>query len=81
MPSALPPNGNPFGYLNCLSPEDEECLRSLGKKPGKLVHQYVLNLVCLFYLDADPYTVHTRLDQNLLVLVSRHYQRIEKDLR
>ncbi len=57
-------------HLDWLPPEDYEALRALHHEPRKLVAQYPLNFVCLFDLDAYPYRVDGRLDEDALILVS-----------
>lgn len=42
--------------------------------------QYVLNLVGLLDLDADPYAVHTRFYEDLLILIAGYCERIEQNL-
>lgn len=41
----------------------------------------MLNLISLLDFDANADTVDTGLDQNSFILISRHSQRIQKDLR
>ena len=53
-----------------LSPQYEESLRSLCQKPRKLVDQYILDLICLLYFDADSNTVDARFHQDFLILVA-----------
>lgn len=65
----------PSPYLDWFSPQDKECLCSLGQESCELVDEDILNLVGLLDLDADAHTVDTRLDEDLLVLVARNYQR------
>lgn len=43
------------------------------------MHQYVLDLICLLDLDADPDAVHTWFYQNLFVLVPGDGQGVEED--
>ncbi len=66
-------------YLYSLPPQYEKSLRPLCQKPCKLVHQDILNLVCLLNLNTDAYAVDTGLDQNSFVFVSGDSQRIEQD--
>jgi hypothetical protein len=44
------------------------------------VHQNILNLVCLFNLDAYPYAVDAWLDQDSLILIARDSQRGQENL-
>lgn len=67
--------------LDGLPPQNEERLGSLSQEPCELMDQNVLNLVCLLDLDAYSYTVDTWLDVYTLILVSRHGERIQDDLR
>lgn len=66
-------------YLNSLSPQDKERLRSLRQKPRELMHQDILNIICLFYLDANPHTIHRRLYEHLFILVSGYVEGVEED--
>lgn len=65
--------------LNRFPPQDVERLSSLCQESRELVDQNVLDLVCLFDLDAYPHAVDTGLDVHALVLVSRHSKRIQDD--
>ena len=68
-------------YLDWLSSENEECLRSLRQKSHKLVHQDVLNLIRLLDFDADSDGINAGFNQHLLVFISGNDQWIEDDLR
>ena len=45
------------------------------------MYQDVLNLVGLLNLYANTSTVDTRLDQDSLILIPGHYQRVQEDFR
>lgn len=45
------------------------------------MHQYVLNLVCLFDSYADSNAVDAGFYQDLFILVSCHCERVEEDFR
>jgi len=64
-------------YLDRFPPQNEERLCSLGEETSKLVHQNMLNLVCLFYAYAHSDAIYARLYQDLLVLISRYCQRVQ----
>lgn len=57
-------------YFDSLSPQYKERFCSLRQKSRKLVYQYILNLVSLFDLDADPHAVDARLNKDFLVFIS-----------
>lgn len=63
-------------YLDRFPPENEESLRALGQEPSELVHEDVLDLIGLLDLDADADAVDARFDEDLLIVVSRHGQRV-----
>jgi hypothetical protein len=65
-------------YLYGLPPQNEEGLGALCQEARKLVHQYVFYLVRLLDLYAYPHTVDAGLNEDLLVLVSRHGKRVEE---
>lgn len=67
-----------WSNLDGLPPEDEKGLGALCQEAGELVHQDVFDLVGLLDLDAYPYAVDGRLDQDTLVLVARNGQRSQK---
>lgn len=64
-------------YLDWLPTQDKEGLRSLGQEPRELVHQDILNLVRLLYLDADANTVDAGLDEDSLVFIPGDSERVE----
>lgn len=64
--------------LHWFPPQYEKWLRSLRQESRKLVYQHMLNLICLFYSYADSHTVHTGLDEDLLILISRNSHRIQQ---
>lgn len=66
-------------YLHRFPSKDKEGLRALGEKSGKLVHQNVLNLVCLLYAYADSDTVDAWFNEHLLIFVAGDGERIEQD--
>lgn len=66
-------------HLDWFPPQYEKGLGSLLQEACELVHQDVLNLVCLLDLDADAHGVDGWLDQDALVLVTRNSQRRQKD--
>ncbi len=43
------------------------------------MHQNLLNIIRLLNLDANPYTVDARLDQDPLILISCDNERIQQD--
>lgn len=61
-------------YLNWLPPQNEKGLRPLCQESRKLMHKDVLNLVRLFDLDTDSYTVDAGFNEYPLILVARHVQ-------
>jgi len=71
----------PIPYLNRLPPQNEERLSALRQKPSELVNQDMFYFIGLLDLYTDAYTIDTRLDEDLLVLVSRYCQRIQEELR
>ena len=74
------PNGRAgSAYLDSLSPQDEECLGSLRQESREFVYQDILYIIRLFYLDAHTHTIHRRLYQHLLVLISGYMERVQED--
>lgn len=71
----------PISHLNGLPSQDKKGLRPLGEESGELVDQNMLNFIRLFDLYTNPHTVDAGLNEHLLVLVARHGQRVEEDLR
>jgi hypothetical protein len=65
-------------YLYGLPPQNKKGLRTLCQKACELVHKYVFYLVRLLYLYAYPHAVDTGLNEDLLVLVPRHGERVEE---
>jgi hypothetical protein len=59
-----------WSYRHRFPPQYEECLRSLGQEPSELVHENMLDLVCLLYPYADPHTIDRWLDKDSLFLIS-----------
>ena len=45
------------------------------------MYQYILDVICLFYLDAHAHTIDRWLYQDLLILISGYVERVEEDLR
>ena len=65
LPSQSVPIKSPSArnlYLYSLPPQDKKCLRPLRQEPCKLMHQNMLDLIRLFDLNTDAYTVDTGLD-------------------
>lgn len=75
-PSSISLHPNNKTNLNRLPPENKEVLRSLRQEPRELVHQNMLNLICLLDLDADTDRVDTGLDEDPLVLITGYRERI-----
>ena len=67
--------GKRGSHLDRFPPENEERFGSLRQKTSELMDEDVLNLVRLLDLDAYPNAVDTRLNEDLLVLVSCDGQR------
>eukprot|EP01023_Acetabularia_acetabulum_P052221 TRINITY_DN57887_c0_g1_i1.p2 TRINITY_DN57887_c0_g1~~TRINITY_DN57887_c0_g1_i1.p2 ORF type:complete len:148 (-),score=18.54 TRINITY_DN57887_c0_g1_i1:71-514(-) len=60
-----------------LAAENHKVLGALHQEPQELLAENHLNLVGLLDADRDPHRVDRRLDQHLLVLVTRDHQRVE----
>ena len=67
-------------YLHGLPPQYEECFRSLSQKPREFMHKYILDLIGLLDLDANPYAIYAGLYEHLLVLIARNGQRVQQHL-
>jgi len=67
--------------LNRLSPQDEEGFGSLCQETSEFVDQYMFNFVGLLNFYAHPNAIDAGFDEDLLILVSRDGQRIQKHLR
>lgn len=65
-------------YFDRLPSQNEERLGSLGKKASKLVDKDVFDFIRLFYPYAHSDAVHTGFNEDLLVLIPRNRQRIQK---
>jgi hypothetical protein len=65
--------------FNGLASQDEEGFGTLSEEASELVDKNSLNLVCLLDLDADAHTVDTRLDEDLLILVTCDDQGVQKN--
>lgn len=67
-------------YLDGLPPEDKEGLGALLQEPSEFMDQDMLDFIRLFYPNADANAVDTGFDENLLILVARNGQGVEKKL-
>ena len=56
--------------LDGLPSQYEERFCPLRQEPCEFVDQDVLDFICLLDLDADTYAVHTRLDEDFLILIA-----------
>lgn len=67
-------------YLNRFSPENHEILGSHHHKSGEFVTQDPLQVVDLFYGDAYPHAVYTRLDEHFFPAVPANLNGREQQL-
>lgn len=67
-------------YLDGLPPEDKEGLGALLQEPSEFMDQDMLDFIRLLYPNADANAVDTGFDENLLILVARNGQGVEKKL-
>ena len=63
-------------YLNRLPPQNKERFRALRQKTRELVNENMFYFIGLLDLYTDAYTIDTRFDEDLLVLVSRDRERV-----
>lgn len=64
-------------YLYRFASQNEEGFGSLSQESGELVYQDILNLIGLFYPDANSHTVDARFYEDLLVLIAGNGQWVE----
>ena len=63
--------------LDWLPPKYKESLRPLCQESGKLMNEYIFDLVRLLDLDAKAHTVDAWLDEHPFIFITRDCERVE----
>jgi hypothetical protein len=69
-----------LAYLDRFPPQNEKGLGSLRQEAREFMHQYVFDLVGLFYPDAYAHTVDAGFNEHLLIFIPRHREGVQEHL-